>query len=298
MLSQFAGFLLRKNRNAAIVAFFCSIFPVFLSSIAIIILALVTLRKGAKAGFFVLAWGVLPMLAQAIVSQAYVLLITGLLAFFLSWIMAILLRRHLSWSLLLEIAMIFSLFIVSVSFIFKSNIEQWWLAHINDYIRMMVDQGFVQEGDVLSKDKILILARLSTGVEFALLLFFAGLKLGLARWWEGKIFKKVHFRQELLKTRLSPWTLFLPFFLGMGAFFFKDYRIFFFSALIPVAGCYALAGLCFLHACMKHYKYASFILLGFYAVLILLPYALVLPSLLGLLDSGLNLRIRLIKKEV
>ncbi|MCD8525538.1 MAG: hypothetical protein LRY67_07495 [Gammaproteobacteria bacterium] len=69
--------MLKRSRNAALVAFFCSIFPGFLGTLSLIVVAFVTLRRGAKEGFFVLSWGVLPLLAHSFVDQSYLVFIVG-----------------------------------------------------------------------------------------------------------------------------------------------------------------------------------------------------------------------------
>jgi hypothetical protein len=296
MLSRFAHFLLKKNKNAAMVAFLCSILPVFLGSISVIIVALVALRKGARDGFFVLAWGILPLLAQAFVEKSYVFFAAAILAYVLVWAMAVILRRCSSWSTLLEVCVLLSVAVVLVSFVFQSQIEQWWVKQIHNYMQMMVDQGLIQTNDKLSEVQVNELANITSGVEMLLLLLMAGFKLAVSRWWEGSVFKKISLRQELLHIKLNRWELLLFFLLVLAAA--VTTKMIFVTVLIPVAGFYAIAGLCMLHYWMQGYKYARLALLGFYMVLIVFPYVVVLPLILGLVDSGLNLRVKLIRKEV
>lgn len=296
MLSRFAHFLLKKNRNAALVAFLCSILPVFFGSISVIVVALVTLRKGMRDGFFVLAWGILPLLAQAFVDESYLFLAATMLAFVLAWGMAVLLRHFASWSVLLEVCLLLGICAVFVSFAFQSVIEQWWVKQIHDYTQMIIEGGFVQASEVPSETEILRLARVAFGVEVLLLILIAGMKLAVARWWEASLCKTVHFRQELLLAKFSRWGLLLFILLALATALSESWL--FVDALIPVTGLFIVAGLCMLHYWMQGYKYARFALLGFYIVLIIFPYIVVLPLIFGLVDSGLNLRVKLLKKEV
>lgn len=296
MLSRFAHFLLKKNRNAALVAFLCSILPVFFGSISVIIVALVTLRKGARDGFFVLAWGVLPLLAQAYVDESYLFFATAVLAFMLVWGMAVLLRHFSSWSVLLEVCIFLGVCAVFVSSVFQSAIEQWWIQQINDYMQMAVENGFIQAGDKPSSAALHGLARIAFGVEVLLLILIAGMKLAVARWWEASFCKTIHFRQELLLAKFSRCGLLLFILLALTTLLSKSWL--FLDALIPVVGLFIVAGLCMLHYWMQGYKYARLALMGFYIVLIIFPYIVVLPLIFGLVDSGLNLRVKLLKKEV
>ncbi len=296
MLNKFAHFLLKRNRNAAIVAFLCGILPVFLGAISVIILALITLRKGARDGFFVLSWGVLPVLARGFVDHNYILLTTSSLTFVLVWIMAVMLFHKATWSTLFELCIILSVFSVCLALFFQPDIDQWWVEHITSYMQMMVQEGFIQADDKLTSSQVEVLAQLSTGVEALLLLLFAGVKLAIARWWDMTTVKAQGFRQEFLQVRLAPWLLLLFMVLGLAAWI--SAKVIFMTLLIPVAGFLAIAGLCLLHAWMQGYKYAGLALFGFYIVLIVVPYVLALPLLIGLVDSGLNLRVKLIRKEV
>lgn len=295
MLERLAHFLLKRRRNSAIVAFLCSIFPAFLGSISAIILALVTLRKGGREGFFVLAWGILPFLARAYVSQSYLFFAAAIIAFLLVWGMAFLLSRCASWSALLEISAFLGAGAVLVSCLFREQMILWWSGHINDYMKLIVDAGYLKASEVLSQARVLWLSQLASGIEVFVLLFFAGFKLALARWWEGRVVKAVKFRQEVMLTRLDRWALLLFVVLlstGIGL-----RSLVWIEALIPVLGCYMVAGLCTLHYWMQGYKYARSALFGFYVLVIIFPYAIALALGLGLVDSAVNLKVKILESN-
>ncbi len=292
MLGRFAHFLLKRDKNAALVAFLCSILPVFFGSISIMIVALVTLRKGEREGFFVLAWGVLPLLARAFVDRSYLFFAAAVIAYVLVWGMAAMLRHYSSWSVLLELSALLGVCAVLVTLVFRESVVIWWVTYISDYMQLIVKGGYLNADEVLSRSQVLWIAQVASGVEVLVLLFAAGLKLALVRWWEGRVFfNTVTFRKELLQTRFNLWALSLFILLLLAAIVLKT--IVFVDALIPLAGLYIVAGLCMLHYWMQGYKYARSALFGFYIVLIMFPYALVLALALGLIDSGFNLRVRI-----
>lgn len=296
MLERFAHFLLKRSRNAALVAFLCSILPVFFGSISVIIVALVTLRKGTKEGFFVLAWGVLPLVARAFVEQSYLFFAAAVSAFLLVWGMAILLRRYSSWSLLLQISAFVTVCVVLFTFAFQESLILWWSSHISSYMKVVVDAGYLNADEVLSSEQVLLLSHMASGVEVLLLLLMASFKLAIARWWEARIVKTIAFRKELLQARLDRWVLLLFVALLLAAIVFK--ALVFVEALIPLAGFYIVTGLCMLHYWMQGYKYARSALFGFYIVVIIFPYALGFALVLGLVDSGLNLKVRILESNV
>ena len=296
MLERFAHFLLKRNRNAALVAFLCSILPVFSGSISVMIVALVTLRKGDREGFFVLAWGILPLLARAFVDKSYLFFAASVIAFVLVWGMAVIVRRYGSWSILLEISAVLGVSGVLVSLIFQETVVLWWASHVNDYMQMIVNAGYITVDEALSPAQVDGIAQVATGIEVLLLLLLAGLKVALARWWEGLAFKTVGLREELLQARFHRWGLILFVVLLLAAILMKSAACL--DVLIPLAGLYVIAGLCMLHYWMQGYKYARSALLGFYVVVIMFPYVIGLALVLGLVDSGLPLRVRMLQNNV
>lgn len=296
MLGRFAHFLLKRSRNAALVAFLCGILPVFFASVSVVIVALVTLRKGPREGFFVLAWGILPFLARAYVDKSIVLFVAAMLAFVIVWGMAAILRRYSSWSILLEVSALLGVCVVLMMHFFQESVVQWWAVHINDYMQLVVKEGYINADEVLSHDRVMWIAQLATGIEVLLLLLVAGFKLLVARWWEERAFKVSNLRKEILQIRFNRYALLLFVVLLLAAIVFK--ALAFVDALIPLTGFYVMAGLCALHFWLQGYKYARSALIGFYIVLIIFPYVMVLALILGLVDSGLNLRVKMLKSEV
>ena len=292
MLERFAHFLLKRSRNAALVAFLCSILPAFFGSISVMIVALVTLRKGEREGFFVLAWGVLPLLARAFVDDSYLFFAVAVISFVLVWGMAALLRRYSSWSIVLEVSAWLGVCAVLITLTFREEVVVWWSTHISDYMKAIVNAGYMKADEVLSQTQILWLAQVASGIEALLLLLLAGFKLVLARWWEGRVVKTVEFRKELIQARLNRGVLLLFIVLLLAAIGLKT--IVLVEMLIPLMGCYVIAGLCMLHYWMQGYKYARSALLGFYIVVIIFPYAIALALILGLVDSGMNLRVKMV----
>ncbi|MES2204993.1 MAG: hypothetical protein V4496_07215 [Pseudomonadota bacterium] len=242
------------------------------------IVALVTLRKGEREGFFVLAWGILPLLARAFVDKSYLFFAATVIAFVLVWVMATLLRRYSSWSMVLEVSALLGVCAVLIALVFRENVVLWWSGHISDYMKVIVEAGYLKADEVLSPTQTLWLAQL----------LLAGFKLALARWWEARLVKTIDFRKELIQTRLDRWALLLFVLLLLAAIGLRS--IVFVETLIPLIGCYVVAGLCMLHYWMQGYKYARSALFGFYIVVIIFPYAIALALILGLVDSGLNLK--------
>lgn len=288
MLERWAQFLLKNKNLAACIAFLCGVLPMFFASISAIIVALITLRKGARDGLFVLVWGILPFLARAYVAKSYLLFAVTIAAFILVWVMAVLLRRYASWNVLLDACVLLSVVIVLGIMLLPVDPVAWWQNHINDYIETLTRQGVVNAADKPSAQIILWMAKCATGAEVFFLFFVASMKIMIARWWEGIAFKTKGLRGELLQARLSRWVIALSALLLLAVGLSNN--ALFLDTLLPIAGFYVIAGLCLLHYWLQGYKYAAVALFGFYTVVVLFPYVLGVVILLGLVDSGFKLR--------
>jgi len=295
MLARFAFFLLKRSRNAALVAFFCSVFPAFLGAISLIVVAFVTLRKGAKEGFFVLSWAVLPLFAHSFVDESYVMLAVEGVAVILIWGASVVLRYSSSWSLLLQLFSFMSVVVIVLSYPFQVSLEKWWVAHISAYIQMIADEQIFSIHGELSTLQITFLAKIAMGVEVLLVLLGICFKLALARFWESRLYKHISFKKEMLAARLSYSTLILS--IVLVAVVILSRSIFVMAILIPLIGLYVAVGLCMLHSWMQGYRHAWLALSGFYVILVIFPYFSAFPLILGLVDSGLNLRVRMLKKK-
>ncbi|MCD8500037.1 MAG: hypothetical protein LRY43_03010 [Gammaproteobacteria bacterium] len=163
-------------------------------------------------------------------------------------------------------------------------------------MQIIVDEGILPNDGALSTLQIDFLAQIAIGVEVLLALLAIYFKLALARWWESKLDKRILFKKEMLNARLGYFCLIFEHFFSCGCDF---YRVVFFvmTMLIPLFGLYVGVGLCMLHSWMQGYRYAWLALSGFYVVLVIFPYVSAFPLILGLVDSGLNLRVRMLKKK-
>lgn len=289
MLYQLAHFLLKKRSRAAFLAFLCSIFPLMFAPISAVLVALITLCHGRREGFFVLAWGILPLLARAYVEKSVLMFILSAASFLLVWVMALILRRYSSWSMLLNSLAFASIGIVlSVYTLFPGDIVVWWQHHLDNYKQLLAQQDYFPVAEILPPSLLAWLAKLATSFEVFFLFFAAGMKLVAARWWQGLAFKRHIVSQELVQVRLNRWVLALTILLVLCAWVL--HQPIFIDMLLPVLGFYILAGLCLLHAILRRYPYARWILFGFYSVVFLFPYTLSLMAILGLVDSGFKLR--------
>jgi hypothetical protein len=286
MLKSFAHYLLKKRSNAAWVALAFSV-PAFLSTFSMVIVGLVTLRKGAKEGLYVLIWATLPFIAHAYVAKSMAFFITALSSFVFFWLFAWLLKRYGSWSLVLQVAAILSVVIVAGAHVVYGDVTQIWRSYISEAIQ----HSPMLENVEISSATVHKLASIATGVELLFAMVAIMLKLVVARWWQASVFNPGGLRKELLQIRLNKLVLLLFVLLMVLALVYKTLAPI--DVLLPLLGAYMLAGLSILHFWLGSYKHALLALVGFYIAVAMVPAVLLVVVLLAVVDSVVNLRVKM-----
>ncbi len=139
-VKKLGEFLLAKDANAIVVAFFCALLPVFsipTGFIAAIIVGLVTLQKGPKSGLWLLAWVALPAIALLVlhqVGQFDVLFLRCVVV----WIFASLLYRYHAWRLLLELMAYSGTALIVVLHFYVPHLHHWWTTELTAYIQQLI----------------------------------------------------------------------------------------------------------------------------------------------------------------
>jgi hypothetical protein len=286
MLKSFAHYLLKKRSNAAWVALAFSI-PAFLSTFSMVIVGLVTLRKGAKEGLYVLIWAALPFIAHAYVAKSMAFFITALSSFVFFWLFAWLLKRYGSWSLVLQVAAIFGVIIVAGAHVVYGDVTQIWQSYLSE----VVQRSPMFENVEISSVSMHKIASIATGVELLFAMMAIMLKLVVARWWQASVFNPGGLRKEILQIRLNTLVLLLFVLLMVLALVYKTLAPI--DMFLPLLGAYLLAGLSILHFWLGSYKHALLALVGFYIAVAMVPAVLLVVVLLAVVDSVVNLRVKM-----
>ena len=288
MLKRFANFLLQKRRHAAIVALACGILPAAFASFSMVIVAFVTLCRGSKEGAIVMLWAMLPFLAHAYVDKSYLVLSVALLGFILVWGASALLRSTTSWVLVLQVGAVLGMTAVFAVHGCYPDIVQWWAGHIQHYAVAAEQSAGLKITSQQIAAEVHLLASVATGFEVSLILVLAMLKLLFARWWQAIAFNPGGLREELHQIHLGYLCAALFALLVIVAYAMSSMIVV--EAMFPVGLVLVIAGLSLLHCWLKPYKYALITLVGFYTIVIIFPKTLFLAILLGMIDSGFNLR--------
>jgi hypothetical protein len=217
------NYLLRHRWQAIILTFFIAYIPV-LGMASILIAALVTLCVSVVEGAAFTLVATLPYLfvfmmgnegsevVNLMVWTTVCLTVVGNVATFA---LAVLLRRHWSWSAILQIAALMGVLVISVIHLVYPDVAGWWTKQLTLFYNQSADlAGSVKTGqEALSGDNpveaINTIRNFATGMITVFVLFTALIQVMLARWWQVVVVNRGRLGKELQHVRLSHLAGFL-----------------------------------------------------------------------------------------
>jgi hypothetical protein len=306
VLRRFTDFILKSRLQAMGTAFVCAFIPL-VGSVSILISAFVTLRKNSLDGFYILIAATLPLFIALYGYSAdtvegfsnFDIVLLMAICNVLTWAFAVLLRKYGSWNLLLQLAAFICLVIVLAVHMLYPDIQAYWQTHLTSYLSSTMQSVSGATGDEAPEkigalgSMVQTLSPLLTGIVSTFVVFYALVQLLLARWWQAALYNRGGLRVELDNIRLS----------------YAAGIIFIICFMFVVAGnptaedagtilyvTFALAGFSVLHALIASSKKA-WLWNGLMCLLIfVIPPSMFVIALIALLDTGIDLRKRLVKK--
>lgn len=293
-MRSLAEFVMRGRKEAILVALLGSLIPIFGGMIASTITGLVTLRKGAIEGLWVVAITALPSVGLAFWGKPSLLLYQVLYGTLLVWVLALVLREHRTWRGVLEAAAFLGILGVLAVHLYQPEIAQIWETRFTHLFQLMDMKRYTAQWSPTQLQSLISnMAKYATGTRAAFILLNGLSGLVLARWIQSQLYHPGGFREEFYTIQLGfPETSALI--LGGLAALANIQIIPDFLPVIVLP--FLIAGLSLVHSWANQKKNAWFWIIGFYVLLILsFPYGLALLVLLALFDSGYHFRDRLTK---
>lgn len=291
-MRKFGQYLLANPLHALVFALFCAILPIVSMPggfIAAIVVGLVTLSRGYKAGFIVLIGVAIPVVGFSIWQQR-ILFDLVLIRCILVWLFAGILGKTGSWRLVFEVMTVFGCLVVMGFHLVLTDTASWWLALIKQYGSYFT--AILAEH--LSEDKVqqllAQLAPIATGLFTALVLLGVFCQLLIARWWQANIYRPGGLAKEFVEIRNGPLLAIL-----LTLIFIAELiGIKIASDLLPVVLLpFVIVGLSILHKWSRVRKEFIFLLVMVYIGLIFLPLLiLAILALAGYIDCWYDLRKR------
>jgi hypothetical protein len=302
LLRRFTDFVLRNRLQAIGLAFVLGFIPI-IGGIAILIAALVTLRKGLFEGAVVTlaatlpAWiGVFAFPASATPTAIFASIALVTISNFLTWIFACLLYRFGNWSFILNLAVIVGAIGVGITHWIYPDVQGWWATQLNAYLSKTLSTMNEISGDAapaLTDVQLQLIATIqqyATGLFAVLILFNALLQLVLARWWQAIIFNPGGLRSELHQVRINT-VLGVIFVIACILSYFGNEIVI--DAMPVFFVGFGIAGLSLVHHLAGLTKIAWLWLIIMYVCIGLLPQvSVVLLALTAFLDIWMDFRKR------
>lgn len=294
LFHRFAEYVLRGRREAVVFALIFSAIP-FLGCIGMATMALVTLRKGAIEGLFVLMWIALPTLVLVVLGHPMPFLYGILGGGLVLWLLALVLRATASWLIVIQVTALLCLLSILMVHLVVADVNSYWVEVLNNIYKPF-NQTLTQQlkGSQLNFQGIIsIMAQFSTGLMAVFFAISNLFNLLIARWLQSLIYNPGGLQAEIYNVRLDFSADLILGVLIVAALSGWAWAWDFLPVLIMV---FFLAGLSLVHAMVAHFKNMWAWLVLFYGLLIvLLPYMLGLVVTAAIVDTWSNLRQRLVR---
>lgn len=264
------------------------VLPLGLLSAAVV--ALVTLRHGAREGALVMAGGLLALagLGGLIFAKPAALALIGLVMWLPVWALGLLLRGSRSLALTLEAGLLLGMGVVLGQYLLGDP-AAYWAQLMGEFLARSLDPQVLGEGD--RQQLVATMAPWMVGGVAAAWFLQQALVLFIARYWQAGLYNPGGFRTEFHSLRLGRWVLIaLPALLlaalAMGQTASLPAQL----VLVLEAGL-LLQGVALVHGLIGRLGAAIGWLIGFYGLLVVaFPHGVTLVTLAGYMDGWLDFR--------
>jgi hypothetical protein len=271
-----------------------------LSYVGAAALALYSLHIGANRGLLVLLGAALAtgLLSQVVLHQGVAVAITSMLLWLPVWIAAGVLRVTLSLAMAMLVLGGLAMLAVLLVFAVYGDPAPWWQQLLHGMVERLATQPELQDTVDRLYAFVEQVAPLMTGSLAAGLVFAALTCLMLGRWWQSLLVKPGALRTEFYALRLNATLSLLGVVItGLAAFKLGMVSKIALQWSLIAMVVYLFVGLAVLHATLANLKAAKGWLVAAYVIMSLLPQALLMVVVIGLLDPWLDLRRRTAKAE-
>ncbi|OGO95158.1 MAG: hypothetical protein A3F41_03860 [Coxiella sp. RIFCSPHIGHO2_12_FULL_44_14] len=285
-------YLLADNRRAAIIAVLCLLLPLVGGFLAAVIVGLVTLNKGSRAGLLLLAFVALPVVSLLVLRRFG--MESALFGFLflrcaLIWGMASILRRTRSWALTVEWFVLLGALVIVGIHLGIPQIKSLWVQWLTHYVKEY-DWMTISRWSSVGVSSLQAWAPFLTGLATFGLLLGTLVQLVLARWWQTLLFSPGLVRQEMTQIRVNGILSIILVIASVGLYWQPGWLMDVYPVLILP---FMLAGLSLLHRLAAVKKECGFLVVGAYVALVLLAVIAVgVLSIVGWIDSWYNFRKR------
>lgn len=255
--------------------------------------ALVTLRRGATEGLYVL---VCACLAAAVLSIFLKIgyqfaLLYGLVLWTPIWLISIVLREGRNLGVAIEMAVLLGVVAVLGFYLYQSQPAQMWGSVLSVMMQPMLEAKPADVPVEQIKQSAQAFAHFMTGAIAAGSVYGLLFGLFLARWWQAALYNPGGFRAEFLAmkghAKLAMATIVLVAVAALSSGILAEIS---WNMVLVLFVLYTFIGTAVLHANFAAMKGSRFMVPFLYLTLVLIPHVMVIIAIVGLTDNWLNLR--------
>jgi hypothetical protein len=284
-----AAYIMRGRLQAMIVASSLALLSLIMPPVSIVSsasVALVTLRRGAFEGLYVLVCSsaAASLLGLFLLGSYQFALLYSMMLWLPVWLISIILREGRHLSLAVEFAVLLGMLGVIGFYLYEAEPSVMWKEVLSQMVPPNAPVDEIQRTlDVLSHYMTGVVA---AGTVFGLLF---GLFLG--RWWQSVLYNPGGFKQEFLslntKPRLAIGSVAVVVVAWASSGVLSEVA---WNMTILLFVLYTCIGTAVMHAVFASMKLGRYMVPMFYLTLFLIPHAMLPVALVGLIDAWLNLR--------
>jgi len=287
---------MRGRMQAMLVASSLALLSLMMPPVSVVssaTVALVTLRRGAYEGLYVLGCSSLAaaLLGFLALGNFQFALLYVMVLWLPVWLISIILREGQHLSLAVEIAILIGIVCVIGFYLYAPDPVALWKAVLSQMIPADVPVADIQR-------TIDILVHYMTGVIAAGSVFGLLFGLFLGRWWQANLYNPGGFRQEFLslstKPRISIGAIVVLIIAVTSPVGISEIA---WNVCILLFVLFTVIGVAVLHYAFSMMKLGRYMVPMFYITLFLIPHAMLIVGLVGLSDPWLNLRKKIESKH-
>lgn len=260
--------------------------------------ALVTLRRGEREGFYVLVCACFSasLLGLFIFGNFQFALLYGLVLWLPAWLISIVLREGKHLSVAIEIAVILGIIAVIGFYIYASEPALIWKVVLEEMIKSMLVSNTDMPVDDIRKS-IQMFSHYMTGGITAGMVYGLLFGLFLARMWQAALYNPGGFRKEYLSLKIRPKVALVSLIVLMMAWLLSGIvSEICWNITIIFMVLYTFVGTSILHTAFSTMKMKRFLVPMLYITLIIIPHIIAVVIIVGGVDAWLDLRSKFLNK--
>lgn len=277
--------LMQKPVYAALIVLLASGLPL-VGWFALLIMAVVTLRRGMTAGAILLLCALLPNIIYYWQGAPVWLIVLRFGDPIIVYLFAGILRKTEQWSWVIIIALAIGLLTIVIGHTLVESFDIWMQQKMQAYLQSLNDPNVA----AVQSQEISFIVQYAAGLQIAIFLLSNITTLLVARYWQAVLFNAGEFAKEFRTIRIPLTATLIVIIVGLIAGF---WIVGFLSMLLIIVALYSLVGLSFVHWWVNNkQRHVIWLWLVYLMLVLLLPYIVIALSLLAIADSMLNLRAR------